>query len=86
MADVKICDRCGKELTNTQTLINIRPVRYILDEQVFECCLGWIGRRSKSSFDLCVDCEKRLREFLNGPSEGCVTDSITEATDAVVKE
>lgn len=78
MADVKICDRCRKELTNTRTLINIRPVRYILVEEVYNSCLGWIERTSKSQFDLCVDCEKRLREFLNGGA--------TEATDDAVKE
>ncbi len=66
MADVKICDRCGKKLNQRQTFLNIKPVRYVLGEEVFNVCLGWMGRISNSSFDLCDDCTVKLNEFLTG--------------------
>lgn len=68
MADVKICDRCRKELTERQTIINLRPSkRYILSVDVlarsaYDSCLR---RTTSHSFDLCDECANGLATYLN---------------------
>lgn len=68
MADVKICDRCRKELVERQTIINLRPSkRYILNVDVlarsaYDSCLR---HTSGHSFDLCDDCANGLAAYLN---------------------
>ena len=68
MADVKICDRCRKELTERQTIINLRPSkRYILsvDVLVRSAYDGCLLRTSGHSFDLCDECANGLAAYLN---------------------
>ena len=64
MADVKICDRCRKELTVRQTIINLRPVRHILGVEVYSRYPNCLHRTAVHSFDLCDDCANKLAEFL----------------------
>lgn len=78
MADVKICDRCRKELTVRQTIIKLRPIRYILGVEVYSRYPDYLQRKAAHSFDLCDDCANGLAEFL-----GYIPDS---NMDAVVKE
>lgn len=80
MANVKICDRCRQELTERQTIINLRPVRHILGVEVFARSAGasCMLRTAGHSFDLCDDCANKLAEFLRY--------SPGEATDVVGKE
>lgn len=74
MADVKICDRCGKKIETT----GVWPI-YI---KHYRCILDMEDQDYKYSSDLCGSCTKKLFEFM----EGNGTSSVTEATDAVVKE
>lgn len=57
MADVKICDRCGKRFTHSRTLVCIDPIRYILLVET---------RGSDHSYDLCLNCRDSLERFLSG--------------------
>lgn len=66
MADVKICDRCRKELTERQTIINLRPSkRYILGVEVYSRLPRYLQRTASHSFDLCDECANKLGMFLN---------------------
>lgn len=79
MADVKICDRCRKEITERQTIINLRPSkRYILSVDVLARPAGanYLLRTAGHSFDLCDSCANKLAEFLR-----YIPDSVAEATD-----
>lgn len=60
MADVKICDRCGKIIaTATAQKLGFRHLRYnIVDRKE--------RYRTEFDCDLCVDCGEKLRKFLNG--------------------
>lgn len=60
MADVKICDRCGKtiEATTAQKL-GFAAWRYSLIDR--NC-----SRATRYDCDLCVDCGKKLDKFLKG--------------------
>ena len=60
MADVKICDRCGKTIVaTTAQKIGFGAWRYsIFDRST--------SKQSYCNFDLCVECGKKLYEFLNG--------------------
>lgn len=73
MADVKICDRCGKKIEAKVIPLYMQHFRSYLDMEVQDYTY---------EYDLCGTCTKRLFEFMNGS----VTGSVTEATDAVVKE
>lgn len=64
MADVKICDRCGKKLSEKHSILNIKPVRYIFGVAVFkDTCFG---KRviENNSFDFCENCTKDFVGFL----------------------
>ena len=57
MADVKICDRCGKRFTYARTLVCIEPIRYILYME---------ARGMRYDYDLCLNCRDSLERFLSG--------------------
>ena len=62
MANVRICDRCGKKLERANKLhIDIRPYRYVLYTETYD---------TDEEFDLCPSCEKDFRVFMQGPSTG----------------
>ena len=85
MADIKICDRCRKELTHRRTLLNFRPDRYLLGIVVLTPDLGGLNRTGgPHNFELCDECANELGKFLRYVPvnvEPSITDSITEATD-----
>lgn len=60
MADVKICDRCGKRIEATMVKkISFGAFKYSLfdpDRQT----------STHSMWDLCTDCGEMLKKFLNG--------------------
>lgn len=60
MADVKICDRCGKTIaaTNVQR-IGFGTWRYSLFNPD-------VSKKTHSDWDLCVDCGEKLSKFLKG--------------------
>lgn len=81
MADIKICDRCRKELVHRRTLLNFRPDRYLLGIVVLTPDLGGLNRTGgPHNFELCDDCANELGEFLRYVPD-TVTNSVTEATD-----
>lgn len=74
MADIKVCDRCGKKLTDERTSFTLKPVqpsRYILSAWLFK------PRRSswhdpqivKTEHDLCPDCTLALSKWLENESK-----------------
>lgn len=59
MADVKICDRCGKTIKGGKALFNTFTAwRYSLFSPDV--------RGGSCNWDLCVDCGTKLHRFLNG--------------------
>ena len=74
MANVKICDRCGKPFDDKRSWFSLKPVRYILS--LAYTTHVWGGREDRyDEFDICPSCRGELRRFLKG-----------EATDALDKE
>ena len=72
MAQITVCDRCKKELVVRQTLLNIKPYKYVLGVSVYAKEAGGAFRRTADhSFELCDDCANKLAEFLQyeGPEE-----------------
>lgn len=67
MAQITVCDRCKKELVARQTLINIKPYKYILGIEVYTTSAyrGDFIRTSNHTFELCDDCANKLGEFLH---------------------
>jgi hypothetical protein len=61
MAHVKVCDRCGKKIERGMYPISITPYRYVLTTET---------DLSETSYDLCKNCRKDLKKFLEGPSNG----------------
>lgn len=60
MADVKICDRCGKTIVATKLQsFGFGSWRY----SIFDC---EAERQTFYKNDLCIDCGKKLERFLNG--------------------
>ena len=69
MADVKICDRCGKRLDEDRMTfsLNPEPKRFVLSAILFK-----ISRHSWSclpdmvttNHDLCIDCVTKLAEWM----------------------
>lgn len=60
MADVKICDRCGKKVEN-HVPISLIPYRYVLIEDY---------RLATFEYDLCNRCRRDLKLFMKqAPSE-----------------
>ena len=68
MADVKICDRCGKIFNNKKHWITVHPERYILDFVTQTWCNDSLEEYEKidKRFDLCPGCMENLVMFLNG--------------------
>ena len=68
MADVKICDRCGKRLDDNRSTFRLTPEpakRYILKVKLFRGKDGWgIPKSVETSHDLCIDCTGKLAEWL----------------------
>lgn len=74
MANVKICDRCGKTFDAKRNWFSLKPVRYILGLAFTKHV--WGGTEDcYVEFDICPSCLGDLKKFLRG-----------EATDALDKE
>ena len=58
MADVKICDRCGKTIVDRKVRRNVFKAYY------YSLFSPDISREFHSCWDLCVDCGKKLEQFL----------------------
>jgi hypothetical protein len=60
MADVKICDRCGKTIDDHVVIRNLfKAWRYSLFSPD-------VSHALVSDWDLCCDCGKKLERFLKG--------------------
>lgn len=67
MADVKICDRCGKTIVATKMQsIGFGVWRYSLFNP-------YVSNKTHYNWDLCIDCGEKLERFLKG--EGLVKDA-----------
>lgn len=64
MADVKICDRCNRVLTNKRTLIGLKPAHHKLRVELFKWRDAF--RTACTDHDLCEKCTEQLVEFLEG--------------------
>ena len=67
MADVKVCDRCGKRLTEERMIFNLKPVnaRFILNTTLFKPNEYWsTDRVVTKEHDLCMDCVKKLSNWM----------------------
>ena len=65
MADIKICDKCGKKLTYKKHLLFLKPSVRKLNVRLFSSDPWNIIDSGKArSFDLCDDCANELSEFL----------------------
>ena len=60
MADVKICDRCGKTIDDHRVRRNIFKTKH------YGLFSPDISRELNSNWDLCHDCGKKLERFLKG--------------------
>ena len=73
MADVKICDRCGKKLTDERSVFNLKPNRFTLNVTLFKKA-GYYTKTLdavKTQHDLCIECTTKLAEWMeNGETEG----------------
>lgn len=72
MAQITVCDRCRRELIIRKTLINLKPVKYGLNIDVFSIYPSNVLQRTANhTFELCDDCANKLGEFLHyvGPEE-----------------
>jgi hypothetical protein len=74
MADVKICDRCGKRLGEERAVISFMPVtsRCVLNVSLIKKPRAWgYDNITNTSHDLCINCTKKLAECLEyGETEG----------------
>ena len=60
MADVKICDRCGKTIAaTTAQKIGFGAWKYCLFRPD-------MSHKTYSDWDLCAECGEKLSKFLNG--------------------
>ena len=67
MADVKVCDRCGKRLTDERSIFNVKPNRYTLSVTLFKkprYYFSSIPDIIKTDHDLCIDCTNALAAWL----------------------
>ena len=67
MADVKICDRCGKKLTEERSTFSVKPItsRCVLSVILFKPKAWYAGdRRANTTHDLCIDCTTKLAEWM----------------------
>ena len=72
MANVKVCDRCGKRLTDERSTFWVKPNRYTLTVALFKKPRYYssIPDLVKTEHDLCVDCTSKLAEWLEHESAG----------------
>jgi hypothetical protein len=73
MANVKVCDRCGKKLIDKQSLLSLKAVRYRLGVEVLEKMRYYdtMRRIDYSELDFCEECTNKLVDFIDGkPVEG----------------
>lgn len=61
MADVKICDRCGKKIAE--------PSRILLRSTLQYCCLIYENFTTRTSYDLCPECYKDFKHFVYGKED-----------------
>ena len=64
MADVKVCDRCGKMFPNKNRRFTIIPTRYILGMITRKFMCGGGYRDIRKEYDLCCECFEDLEKFL----------------------
>ena len=66
MADVKVCDRCGKRLTDNRSVFNVKPNRYTLAVTLFKkAAYSWSSPNVvMTTHDLCIDCTNELSKWL----------------------
>ena len=78
MADIKVCDRCGKKLTDERTEINVKaadkqdkPRRYILTALLHKKRTSvWCEPDVvKTEHDLCMDCTLELSEWMTSKKD-----------------
>lgn len=74
MADVKICDRCGKRLTDermTFSLMPVPPTRFTLFAKLYKKgYYSWdLPKPVDTTHDLCVECTTKLSEWMEGESK-----------------
>ena len=68
MADIKICDRCGKKIEDRRGKAMFKPIFIysLFDMELFQRqCLGDCKFKD-IKMDLCEDCSNKLVCFLNG--------------------
>ena len=58
MADVKICDRCGKKIDYSSRILLRSKLQY--------CHLWYESFCTKVDYDLCPDCYKDFKHFVYG--------------------
>ena len=67
MADVKICDRCGKKIGKSSWPLRVEPYRYLF---------GIESGLYVFKYDLCAKCAEDFTvHFMSGPSEGSTDES-----------
>lgn len=68
MADIKVCDRCGKKLTDERSIFNVKPNRYTLSVTLFKKPKQYYWDVSPdlvtTTHDLCVECTCELSKWL----------------------
>lgn len=67
MADVKVCDRCGKRLTDERSIFNLKPNRYTLSVTLFKRPRSFYQTSPdiiNTTHDLCIECTTKLAEWL----------------------
>ncbi len=67
MADVKVCDRCGKRLADERMTFNVKPVNksFKLRTTLFKPNEYWsTDRLIYKEHDLCMDCVKKLSDWM----------------------
>lgn len=67
MADVKVCDRCGKRLAEERMTFSLKPVntRFILSATLFKPNAYWATDRTvNTTHDLCIDCATKLSDWM----------------------
>ena len=76
MADIKVCDRCGKKLTDEKTSFTLKPVRpsrYILSAALFKPAKKtWyspVDEIVNTEHDLCPECTLALSDWMQSLSK-----------------
>lgn len=83
MATKKVCDRCGKEIKKVKLFRprHDKPYEIFLNASLDN--YGLLGHRK----DLCYDCYKELKKFLNIPDSGDLTEpSVVNCDSAFIEE